>query len=237
MTRLCQVVALEAGIRNKASQLTEDYKSLQREQPVSGLSRIYEPVAEDGERLPPESTRVQLTVEGVIASAEAALTRLWDITATRDWANCEAKADVHVPDVPVTYLLFLAKQIKDLRAVIAKMPVHGAADVWVPADAPGVWRTDPPVVTNRTRKVPRNHVKAEATDRHPAQVDVYFEDVTVGRWTAVKFTGAISEKRQAALLARCDRLAEAVSNAREEANSMLVRDVRTGEQVLGWLFR
>ena len=45
--------------------------------------------------------------------------------------------------------------------------------------------------TLRTKKVPRNHVKAEATEKHPAQVEVYYEDVAVGYWTTVKFSGAL----------------------------------------------
>ena len=51
------------------------------------------------------------------------------------------------------------------------------------------WKTEP-VQTYRTKRVPRNHVKAEATEKHPAQVEVYYEDVTIGYWTTVKFSGS-----------------------------------------------
>jgi hypothetical protein len=34
-------------------------------------------------------------------------------------------------------------------------------------------------------------VKAEATEKHPAQVEVYHEDVVVGQWKTVKFSGAL----------------------------------------------
>jgi hypothetical protein len=245
MTRLCQIVALESGVRNKAyAELTEHFKAIQRAQQVSGLTRTYDPKDAEGETFPAESTRVQVTVDAALKVSVTALTRLFDVTATKDWANTVARADVTLPGldepllvgVPVTYLLFLAKQLKDLRALIVKMPVHDPADRWVPADQPGVYRTEPPVVSHRTRKVPRNHVKAPATDKHPAQVDVYFEDITVGYWTAVKFTGGIPEARQAGLLARVDTLAEAVSNAREEANARQVEDVHAGAAVLSWIF-
>jgi hypothetical protein len=52
----------------------------------------------------------------VLRETSATLTRLFDVTPTKDWANCEARADVKVdgrvlvPDVPVAYLLFLEKQ-------------------------------------------------------------------------------------------------------------------------------
>jgi hypothetical protein len=243
MPRLCQVVALEAGIRNRTySELTEHYKRLQKPALTSGLTRTYQPLIEYGDRFPDERTLVQIKAEDVIRQMTTSLARLFDITATRDYANCEARADVKVDgeillaQVPVTYLLFLAKQVSDMRAVIMKLPVHDLADRWVRDESAGCWRTEPPVETYRTRKTPMNHVKAAATDRHPAQVDVYFEDKPVGVWTAVKFTGGIPEDRRAELLGRVDKLAQAVSDAREEANAREVDNQHTGEQVLNWLF-
>jgi hypothetical protein len=83
--------------------------------------------------------------------------------------------------------------------------------------------------------VPRNHVKAEATDKHPAQVEVYFEDVTVGTWTTTKFSGALPATRVHELEARVEKLAHAVKFAREEANGFEVSDRRVGEAVFGYL--
>lgn len=91
-------------------------------------------------------------------------------------------------------------------------------------------------MTTKTKKVPRNHVKAEATEHHPAQVEVYYEDVTVGNWRTIKFSGALPAKRVNELLARVERVQEVVKFAREEANSIEVEDVKTGEVILGYLF-
>jgi len=244
MPRLSQVVAAEAGTKTRTyAELTEYYKKLQKPALVSGISRTYQPIAEGGEPLPAESTRVQIIAEDVIRAMVTSMTKLFDVTATKDWANCRARAPVLVDGevllegVPVTYLLFLAKQLRDLRAVIVKLPVHDPADRWEYDPSQRCYRTEPPVVTYRSKKVPRNHVKAEATDKHPAQVDVYFEDVNVGAWTAVKFTGGIPAQRQAELLGRVDTLIEAVGAAREEANAMQAEDVHIGTDILGWLFR
>jgi len=84
-----------------------------------------------------------------------------------------ARADVVIDgqtiatDVPVTYLLFLEKQLVDLHTFVKKLPVLDAAESWVRDDSTDSWRTEA-VRTIRTKKVPRNHVKAEATDKHPA---------------------------------------------------------------------
>lgn len=136
----------------------------------------------------------------MLRATAGTLTRLFDVTATKDWANRTAAADVVVdgtvllPQVPVPYLLFLEKQLTDLHTFVRKLPVLDASEAWNLDPSTDAWKTDP-VRTIRTKKVPRNHVKAEATEKHPAQVEVYYEDVPVGYWTTVKFSGALSARR------------------------------------------
>jgi hypothetical protein len=177
----------------------------------------------------------------VLRKTAAVLTRLFDITATKDWANCAARADVVVDgrtllrEVPVAYLLFLEKQLTDLYTFVKKLPLLDAAEDWRFEESADYWRTEP-VRTIRTKKVPRNHVKAEVTEKHPAQVEVYYEDIAVGYWTTVKFSGALPARRVNELLDRVEKLQHAVKFAREEANSMEITDQRTGEVVFGYLF-
>ena len=123
----------------------------------------------------------------------------------------------------------------DLVTFIRKLPVLAASETWVFDSAADCWATEP-VQTVRTKKTPRNHVKAEATEHHPAQVDVYYEDVAVGYWRTVKFSGALQARRINELLERVERLQQAVKFAREEANGAEVEDQKVGEKVLGYLF-
>jgi hypothetical protein len=88
----------------------------------------------------------------------------------------------------------------------------------------------------RTKKVPRNHVKAEATEKHPAQVEVYHEDVVVGYWRTVKFSGALPAQRVNELLERVEKLQAAVKFAREDANGTEVTDQKPGKKVFDYLF-
>lgn len=241
MAKLNQIIAVEKGVKSKSHQeLTASHHDLQKPVLLSGLSRTYQPKDEEGEQLPPESSRVQIKAEDVLRTTAVTLTRLFDVTATKDWANCEARADVTVDgrplvrEVPVSYLLFLEKQLVDLHTFIRKLPVLDAAESWNLDPSSDAWRTEP-VRTVRTKKVPRNHVKAEATEKHPAQVDVYYEDVPVGYWTTVKFSGALPARRVNELLERVEKLQNAVKFAREEANSAEVTDQRVGDAVLGYL--
>ena len=118
MARLNQIIAVEKGIKSQSlRELTDAHQLLQKNAMMSGISRTYRPKDEDGEQLPPESTKVQVKAQDVINSTTEILTKLFDITATKDWANGSAVADVVVEgklllaQVPVTYLLFLEKQL------------------------------------------------------------------------------------------------------------------------------
>lgn len=242
MAKLNQIIAVEKGVKSQSFQdLTEAHQQLQKPALLSGIARTYRPKDEEGEPLPPEATKVQIKGEEVIRRTVATLTRLFDVTATKDWTNCAAKADVVVEGrtllerVPATYLLFLEKQLVDLFTFVKKLPVLDASETWGFDSSADCWATEP-VQTLRTKKVPRNHVKAEATDKHPAQVEVYYEDVTVGYWRTVRFSGALPAQRVNELLARVERLQEAVKFAREEANAIEAVDQKVGERVFTYLF-
>jgi hypothetical protein len=242
VAKLNQIIAVEKGVKSKAHQdLTAAHHGLQKAGLLAGISRTYQPKDEEGEQLPPESTPVQIKAEDVLRNTAATLTRLFDVTATKDWANCAARADVKVDgrvlvaDVPVSYLLFLEKQLTDINTFVRKLPVLDAAEAWTQDPSTDSWKTEP-VRTLRTKKVPRNHVKAEATEKHPAQVEVYYEDVPIGYWTTVKFSGALPARRINELLDRVEKLQQAVKFAREEANGVEVTDQRVGDAVFGYLF-
>jgi hypothetical protein len=241
MPKLNQIIAVEKSVKSRAFQeLTEAHHALQKPALLSGISRTYRPKDEEGETLPPESTRVQAKAEEIIRQTAQIMGNLFDVTATKDWANNEAKADVVVGErvllrqVPVTYLLFLEKQLTDLHTFIRKLPVLDASESWTFDPSTDTYATDP-VQTVRTKKIPRNHVKAEATDKHPAQVEVYYEDVTVGYWRTLKFSGALPAVRVNDLLTRVQKLQQAVKFAREEANGVEVTDRKVGDQVFAYL--
>ncbi|MFF1693086.1 hypothetical protein ACFVXC_05590 [Streptomyces sp. NPDC058257] len=241
-TRLSQIVAVEKTRKTEAySALTAAHHQVQKSPLLAGISRTYRPRDEEGELLPAESTRVQLRADDAINQALTGLMPFYDVTATKDWANCEARADIRIGDqvlltqVPVTYLLFLEKQLNSLHTFVEKLPVLDPSEQWQWDEQAGVWRTSA-YETVRSKKVPRNHVKAPATDRHPAQVEVYFEDVPVGTWTTVKFSGAMPATRRQELLGRLQLVRDAVKYAREEANSAEVHNQRPGATLLNYLF-
>lgn len=65
---------------------------------------------------------------------------------------------------------------------------------------------------------------------------MYFEDVPVGTWTTVKFSGALPAQRVNELRTRVEKLADAVRFAREGANETEITDQKIGATVFGYLF-
>jgi hypothetical protein len=241
VTKIHQILAVETGVRQKTNrELTDAYHRIQRQPLITGISRTYRPKDEDGDQLPSETQLVQVQVERVLPDIAENLGRLFDVVATKDASNARATADVivdEVPilrDVPVTTLLFLEKQLLDLRTVLNALPRLDPAERWTFDESSGVYRSDV-AETTRTKKIPRNHIKAPATDKFPAQVEMYHEDVVVGYWATTKFSGALPASRIATLVDRTDSLLEAVKVAREDANSRDVVDFKIGKDIFDYI--
>ncbi len=242
MAKLNQIIALQAGKKSLAKDaLTETYHLLKKPELLSGIARTYQPRDENGEPQPEERKHVQLKVAELIQKVTTVLTEMFDVVATQDWSNCQARADVVVDGkallqgVPVTHLLFLEKQLTDLRTFIEALPVLDPAEDWeyrAEADC----YVSKPSRSHRTKKVPKNHVKYEATKEHPAQVEMYMEDVWVGTWTTTRFSGAVPAASKNQLLERARKLVEAVKCAREEANGLEVKPQKVGAAILGYVF-
>ncbi len=64
----------------------EAYQNLQKSALLDGISRTYKPKDDEGEPLPAEKKLVQQRVRDVTGSVVAALTELFDVVATQDYA-------------------------------------------------------------------------------------------------------------------------------------------------------
>jgi len=239
--KMNQIVAVRQGVQSRThTATTKVHHSAQTDALLAGLSRTYQPKDEEGDTKPPESTRVQVRTVELVNEFARHMTELFDVTATLDWGNTVAKADIEVDGqvisqgVPVTYLMFLEKQLVDVGTFLKKLKTLDPAEDWSWDEANGWWKSAA-VQRTATKNVRRNHVKAPATDRHPAQVEVYTEDVPIGTWTTVKFSGAIPERARAAMVEKVHKLQDAVKHAREKANTTDVPQVQVGEAIFRYL--
>ena len=242
MAKFNQMIAVRKGLNARTARaVTEIYHAFQKPALFSGLTRVYQPREEDGETFPTEKQIVQRNVEDDLQSAATHLAKLWDVMATIDWANQEAKGSVEIggtvvlPDAPVSFLLFLEKQLEDLRTQVSKAPTLDPETRWSPDSSNGGARSEE-VMTTRARKVPRVITKAPATDKHPAQTEVFMFDEIVGDWTLTRFSGALSATRKRQILSRIEEMSDAVKKAVEAANSQDVTQMEVGNVLFEHLF-
>lgn len=240
--KLNQVNALVSGRKSEVEKkITEVYHLIQKDALFDGLTRTYKPKDENGDQLPAERKLVQQKVKTIIDSATSIWTELWDLVHTQDVGNQAAKADVVVngvtvlPQVPVTTLLFLETQLTHLQTFVSKLPTPDPSEEWEYDLNTDLLKTKP-TLTVRTKKVPRNHVKAEATKEHPAQVEVYQEDTQVGTWTQILYTGRIPAQKKNEVLTLVKELRDAVKLAREQANNLDQKLVKIGKNIFDFVF-
>lgn len=241
--KLNQVNALVAGRKSEHQKsVTNLYHMADKRDLFDGFSRSYQPLDEvNGDKLPGEQKRVQQVARLMLKEFAAKTVELLDLVATQDRGNQLAVADIVVDDVPlltgvpVTTLLFLEKQVNDWITFVSRIHVPDPGEQWDYDASSDLFKTSP-ARTLRTKKVPKAFVKYEATDKHPAQVDTFTEDVTVGTWTQIQYTGRLPAKVKNEILIRLNKLKDAVKVAREQANSMDVKMQKLGESLFDFAF-
>tara|TARA_R110000824_G_scaffold355543_1_gene542725 strand:- start:373 stop:1107 length:735 start_codon:yes stop_codon:yes gene_type:complete len=244
MAKLNQIIAVANGKKTACtSKISELYHTIQRGDAFGGFERRYQPSDDEGETLPSERKMIQETVADNLSGVQASFVELMDVIATQEFANCDAKADIVVDgvmvvaDVPVTYMLFLEKQLDHIKSIVSKLPVLASDVKWNKSDSDENVYVADTVVTNRTKKVPKAFIKAEATTEHPAQVEVFTEDVIVGTWNKIDMSSAIPVTERDTMLKKVEKLREATKMAREEANSLVVGNVKVGEAITDFVFK
>ncbi|AMV25303.1 hypothetical protein VT84_12960 [Gemmata sp. SH-PL17] len=243
MPKLNQINAVVTARKGDAEkQITELYKLIQKEQLFTGRERTYRPLDEiNGQKLPPESQRVQQRADDLIRQAREKWTELWNLVLTQDTGNQSAKADIVVDgkavlaNVPVTTLLFLDKQVNDLETFVSKLPTPDPAEEWAHDPNSGLLRSKANE-SLRTSKEPTVIVKYDATKEHPAQTELFTKDVPVGTWTQILYSGCIAADRKNAILARVRKLQDAIKVAKEQANLLEIERQKAAEALFGYVF-
>ena len=239
--KLNQVIALVAGKKTRIQRSTTEIHHGWGKDRLSGISRTFAPLEDGGETFPPEERHVQLHVGDAIGRLKAELTDFFNVVATQETGNTEALVDVvtegvfSITNVPVTVLLFLEKQLVDLRTFATNIPTLPTDKEWRFDDAKNCWVTAAEQ-TVKTQKKVEVIVKYVATKEHPAQTDLINTDKTIGHWTTIHKSGAMPEKERDAIIARIEGLQDVVKLAREGANSIEVKQRTDMGALLDYIF-
>jgi hypothetical protein len=142
---------------------------------------------------------------------------------------------VLVKDAPVTLLLYLEKQLKDLKTFIEKMALLDTTVEWNKDPSTDLWKTEA-VKTAKTAKIEQPLVLLEPTKEHPGKAEKQVVDKITGYWTLVKSSGALDIPTRTRILKRIETLYVAVKTAREEANATEADDKKIGHKIFRYLF-
>ena len=243
MPKLHQILAIESGEKKKAhKQVSELHKAVQKSQLFEGHVKTYHPKDEEGERLPKDTRKVQIRSKEVLQTYEELLSESWNVTATKEWGNynapgvsLEVDGTVLAEDVPIPFLLYLSKQLDDVETALRALPTLDPSIEWELNSQQGFYQS-PSEKTSRSQKIRKNHVLSEATDKHPAQVQIFTEDVNVGSWETIRHSGAISVTEKDALLGNVAKVKQAVIFAREQANEFDVEKKKVAKPLFDFIF-
>jgi hypothetical protein len=175
------------------------------------------------------------------------IVRYLDAVLQKEATNQKASANIVIGDagtgqiiaenVPATMLLGLEKKLKDIRGVYEAIPTLKPGVLWVldPKTGENIYKREHDDEKFRTKKVRKNHEVSPATDKHPAQMEVYTEDLKVARIVTTEWSGMISPAEKSAYLARIDNLSRAVKEARQRANRQEVVKTSIGHLLFTYL--
>ena len=226
---LVAVLQRVKGNKNKAQ--TMCMRTLGRPELFNGFSRVYSPRDEEGMQYPSELSKVQSAVSKVLEEGLIKPSTNWiDVVYACDRGNQKANADIVVKlpsgekvtvakDVPASTLVFLEKRLEEMAVILKEVPTLDSSIDWRWDEHVEMYVSNP-VSTVKQVKRPTPQVLYEATDKHPAQVELVNIDVPEGIWNKTSLSGAWSPSQKRNALERVSLLLDAVVEARTQANDV-----------------
>jgi pterin-4a-carbinolamine dehydratase len=224
MTKIHELLAIERGTADRARDAMTAFLDLveSSDKPFTGLVKSYQPY-DEGERGEPVKTSLPAFNVGDEFEKALAFLQQWSTASARkDEANACAYADVIldgdvcVGRLPATALLTMAARFTKLLTVAKAIPTNSASESWKWNNDEGWYEHS--TQHTRTQQVARVIKKAEATEHHPEQADVWMQDVSVGTVTATALSTMWPAHRKRDLIAKINEVIEALTGARKRAN-------------------
>jgi len=250
MARLHELLAVEQELKGRKEKALSQASEMFQKQPQvfqGGIKTLemFDESRSNEEAAGEECTEVVSSVNDILNESFSDVKSFWDGRLQKETTNQLAVADIIVDgqklaeNVPVTFLLSMEDELKEIRKVIEKAPVLNAAVSWEKDEQKGeyFWKASQPVVRNKTEQTIRHKILVPAKDNggHPAQVQAWNENVPVGRYTTITWSGMIPQNEKRRMLTKVSALLNAVKKARQRANCQEVEDRHIGEKLLGYI--
>lgn len=190
-----------------------------------------------------ERKELVTTVKDKLNYVQESVVQYLDIVLRKELTNQLATADLIIDGVmlatklPATFLLGLETKFKNIRAMYETLPTLDPGIKWVEDAKLGknVYITAYPDEKFKTAKKFQHQVLVAPTDKHPAQVEKWEEQIPVGKYTTTAWSGKISPAEKSALLGKIDKLIQAAKQARMRANNIDAIDRQVGKVLCDYI--
>lgn len=247
MSKLHELLAVEgdkAGIAKKLSE--ETISTFKKPEHFIGQHRHLDmfDASEQSKVVADEYKEMVTTVVKKLDYFSKAMIDYFDVVLQKEKTNQVAMADLVVDgitickEVPATFLLGMESKLKELRTVFESAPTLAPGVAWEKDETQGVgvYRMKNADEKVKTAKTFMHKVLYEATDKHPAQIEKWEEQVAVGKYITNTTCGMLSPAEKSIYLGRIDKLIQAVKKARMQANMVGVQPVTCGDEIFKYIF-
>ena len=158
-----------------------------------------------------------------------------DLTNTEAFADLVVDGNVVAERLPATFLLGLESYLKRIRAVYNAIPTLKPGIRWEPDVTQNNVYIAPEQVSFRSEKEKVHKIIVEATEHHPAQIDMWHEDRKVARIIKTETSGTLTPLTKSKLLGRVDKLIRATKKARQRANRAEIVSRNIGHDLFNYI--
>ncbi len=244
--QLHELLAVEGDLKGEKEKIKEETKATFSKKPGHFMESVKTLKMFDEDRKNEEGIdrhEMTSTVPDKLTYNSKAFIRYWDVKLQKESANQQAKADVVVDgivlleEVPVTFLLGMEEEMKQLRKVYDAIPTLSPGYTWELDSQRGkhIYRTQYPVETHKTERTLQYRVVVQATKEHPAQVKEWNEDKPVGNYVTKTWSGMLSSAEKSAMLGKLDKIIRAVKKARQRANTQETQKLHVGKKIFDFI--
>ena len=246
--RLHELLAVETDLETTAKKVVSEAVSTFQKKQEHFLGyrktlRMFDEARKQEEEAATESKALVTSVDDKLSYVLKSTVKYWDAILQKEKTNQTAVADLVVDgqtiveNVPATWLLGMESRLRALRAVYEAIPTWAPGVDWVPApeQGTGVYRAAEPVTADKTEKTIAWKVLHPATDKHPAQIEKWVDNVRVGVFSTQKWISSWSPAQKSDAMGRLDKLIRAVKKARQRANNVPVVKVHAAKKIVDYL--
>jgi len=229
--KLHEILAVESDLKGQYEKIFAETKVTLDKKPDHFLGfhkslKMFDSSREHEEAAAEQHKELVTTIDEKLKHTWKYVVKYFDVLLQKEATNQTALADLVVEGsvlaekIPATFLLGMEERVKKLRELYESIPTLQPGVSWEEdkTQRPGVFKAQHPEKANKTEQVIQHKVLVAPTDKHPAQIEKWSEQIPVGVYTNDRWSGMISPARKAELMEKIDVLLGAIKKARQRAN-------------------